>query len=132
MFMVIAEFVRFLCFLFLVSKIRETIAVHLFFLKSLLKGATLTQYPNKQALLIPARKRSPLQWWQQAVAVVTAAKIRAQTSKSLPWLLLFPLHHFPSTNRCPGPGLGPSIHLFCDGRHSKLTLYPQNSSTGQP
>lgn len=42
MFMVIAEFVRFLCFLFLVSKIRETIAVPLFFLKSLLKGATLT------------------------------------------------------------------------------------------
>lgn len=31
--MVIAEFVRFLCFLFLVSKLRETIAVPLFLKK---------------------------------------------------------------------------------------------------
>lgn len=100
--------------------------------KPLLKGATLMWYWNKQAQLSPTRMRSSLQWWQQAVAAVTATQTQAQASKSLPFLLLFPLHHFPSTTWWTGPGLGPSINSLCDWRHSNLTLNPQNASTAEP
>lgn len=128
--MVIAEFGPFL-FSFSCVQNKSNNIYAPFFGKPLLKGATLTWYCNKQAQLSPARTRSPLQWWQQAVAEVAATQIQAQASKSLPILLLFSFHHFPSTSWCPGPGLGPSINSLYDWRHSNLTLNLQNASTMQ-